>query len=126
MPPFITTPTLDFPLVHETNTSPDFGQLWEVHSQDGNGAYRAVLLGLLVVLASLPVEVYNRRMLTLSISITGLTQDPRSLAPMLEISDQHEMLERHLCRTNDDRLMSTRRHATAGFAIIHFGLPLCK
>ena len=127
IPPLISTPTLDVHLVHgTTTTSPDFGQLWEVHSQDGNGAYRSTLLGLLVVLASLPVKDYNKRMMALSISITGLTQDTRSLAPILEISDQHEMLKRHLRRTSDNQLRSTLRHATAGFVIRHFGLPLCN
>ena len=124
MPPLISTPTQDEPLIHEINTSPTFGRLWEVYSQDGNGAYRATLHALLVSLSSLPVEEYNRRMLAISISLTGLTQDSRSLSTILEIADQHEMLERHLLMTNDNQLMATLRHATAGFAVRQFGLPL--
>ena len=124
MPPLITTPSLDEPLVHEVNTSPDFGHLWEVYSQDGNGAYRATLHALLASLTALTVEDYNRRMLAISTSITGLTQDTRSLAPILEITDQHEMLERHLLKTNDNQLMATLRHAAAGFVVRQLGLPL--
>jgi hypothetical protein len=126
MPPLISTPTQDDPLVHEINTNPKFGQLWEVYSQDGNGAYRATLHALLVSLTSLTAEDYNRRMLAISISITGLTQDTRSFSPILEIANQHEMLERHLLRTNDNPLLATLRHATAGFAVRQFGLPLCN
>ena len=124
MPPHISTPTQDEPLIHEINTSPTFGRLWEVYSQDGNGAYRATLHALLVPLSSLPVEEYNKRMLAISISLTGLTQDSRSLSTILEIADQHEMLERHLLLTNDNQLMATLRHATAGFAVRQLGLPL--
>jgi hypothetical protein len=65
-------------------------------------------------------------MLAISISVTGLTQNSHSLSPILEIADQHEMLERHLLRTNDNTLMATLRHATAGFAVRQLGLPLCN
>ena len=97
-----------------------------MHSQDGNGAYRATLHALLVSLSALTVQDYNRRMLAISISVTGLTQDTRSLSPILEITNQNETLERHLLRTNDNQLMATLRHATAGFAVRQLGLPLCN
>jgi len=124
MPPHISTPTQEQPLIHEINTSPTFGRLWEVYSLDGNGAYRATLHALLVPLSSLPVEEYNKRMLAISISLTGLTQVSSSLSTILEIADQQEMLERHLLLTNDNQLMATLRHASAGFAVRQLGLPL--
>ena len=122
--PHISTPTQEQPLIHEINTSPTFGRLWEVYSLDGNGAYRATLHALLVPLSSLPVEEYNKRMLAISISLTGLTQVSSSLSTILEIADQQEMIERHLLLTNDNQLMATLRHASAGFAVRQLGLPL--